>query len=663
MDSDSHCGYPIHTGSLSFSLMIAAYDIETFYDCFTCVAIDIKTLDKYEFVIHKSRNDLEKFIAFVKRCKGMIGFNSVGFDYYVIHPFITDPSFLEFDGHKLARAIYKRSQKTIDDDKGRDWIVPIVPQRDLYLIWHFNNKARSTSLKWLQIQMGFKNVVDQPFDHTQKITTEMIPTVLEYNTNDTESTIEFYHRSKDRILLRKELTERYGVDMGNYSDNKIGEFIFLNGIAQRTGKTVKELKKIKGIVRPTIPVSEFLVDLDFSTPQFRAMYERFRKMKITGTKKKKLTKKEKENNEELICRYDDVVYEFGFGGLHGFRRQGLYHNLVSADVVSYYPRLSISLKLHPVQFGDEFCETNEGLYNERREYPKGSAVNTSYKLALNGVIGMTNAEWSPFFDRAMNQSVTINGQFLLAMLCERITESLAGKIIMANTDGIEVDVQDRVAFDRICKEWQEEFNLQLEFNTYAKLACRDVNNYIGVFDNGKTKEKGMYEVEKELFKNHSKMIVPTAVRQFMINGTPIEQTINNCKDIGMFLIGRRAKTGSLRYREVVGYELKEEVLQKNVRYYISRSGGSILKVTKETEKQKEKRKLKDTIKGQLSMFDVPIQEDVESLKVTKLHIGFRMTVFNRWEDKPFDEYGIEKRFYIDEAKQLLENAINYQTSI
>ncbi len=646
--------------------MKVAYDIETFSNCFTCVAIDIETSHKYTFVIHKSRNDLKEFIAFVNQCKEMIGFNSVGFDYYVIHPILTDPVFLEMDGDTIARYIYKRSQTVIDRDnkKGnsrREWITPIIPQTDLYLIWHFNNKARSTSLKWLQIQMGFKNVMDQPIDHTKKIKPDDIPLILEYNTNDTESTIEFFHRSQSRIALRKELTETYGVDMTNYSDNKIGEYIFLHGIAERTGQTVQELKKVRGTVRASIPVSEFLVDLDFSTPQFRDIYDRFRKMSITGTKKIKGTKEKP--IEELKCRFDDVEYEFGFGGLHAFRQSGMYHNLVSADVVSYYPRLSISLHLHPRQFGEEFCQTNEGLYNDRRSSPKESAKNKSYKLALNGVIGMTNADWSPFFDRAMNMSVTINGQFLLAILCERITEGLAGRIIMANTDGIEVDILDRAEFDRICNEWQNEFSLQLESNIYAKLACRDVNNYTGVFDNGKTKEKGVYEVEKEIFKNNSKKIVPYAVREFMVNGTPVETTINNCNDIGMFLIGKRAKTGSLRYRQVEGYGLKEEILQKNVRYYISRSGGSILKVTVETDKQKAKRKAKVTSKSQLSLFDVSVIPEAESLKVTKIHVGYRMTLFNKWVDKPFEEYGVEKRFYINEAQQLLEDAINYQTSI
>lgn len=618
------------------------------------MAIDIATREKFQFVIHKSRNDLKKFIAFVKQCKGMIGFNSIGFDYAVVHPFLVDPIYLEMDGHTLAKLIYKRSQVIIEQEK-REWISPIVPQRDLFLVWHFNNKARSTSLKWLQICMCFKNVQDMPIHHTTKVTEDMIPLILEYNTNDVESTIEFYIRSKSRIILRKQLTEKYGVDMGNYSDNRIGEYIFLKGIADRTGQSVKSLKDKKGTFRKSIAVKDFLVPLDFSTKQFREMYELFLTKEITNTKKKK--------KEKYICALDGVTYEFGFGGLHGFREPGVYANIDSADVSSYYPNLSISLGLHPQHLGQTFCDTNKGLYEDRKTFPKKSAENAAYKLALNGVIGMTNAEWSPFFDRQMNMSVTLNGQFLLAMLCERITEGLAGRIIMANTDGIEVDVLNRPEFERICKEWQEEFNLALEFSKYQTLAARDVNNYIGILEDGKVKEKGVFEIEKELYKNQSMRIIPIAVHKYFVNGIPVEQTINECKDIGLFLIGKRAKTGSLRYRQVIGQDLKEEVLQKNVRYYISRSGGSILKITKETEKQKAKRMKSDISKSQLSLFEAAIDSTVEVLKVTNIHAGYRMTVFNKWVDKPFEEYGLEKRFYINEAQKLINSVTNYQTNV
>ena len=629
--------------------MIPGWDIEVLSNCFTCVAIDIRTKQKWEFVIHESRNDLKAFAEFVKSCEGMVGFNSVNFDYAVIHPFITDPKYLEMTGDKLAKLIYKRSQKIIEEEK-KEWITPIVPQRDLFLIYHFNNKARATSLKWLQVCMGWKNVQEMPIHHSAKVTKDMIPTILEYNANDVETTIEFYNRSRDRIAFRKSLTEKYGIEMGNYSDNKIGEFIFLNGISERTGHSIKTLKSIKGTFRSKIPVREFLVPLDFSTRQFREMYEQFMRMEITATKKTK--------EEKYVCILDDVTYEFGFGGLHGFRSPGVYYNIDSVDVSSYYPNLSISLRIHPRHLGQTFCETNKGLYNDRKNFPKGSTENGAYKLALNGVIGMMNAEWSPFFDRSANMAVTVNGQFLLALLCERITESLAGKIIMANTDGIEIDVTDDCEFRRICEEWQNEFKLPLEFNEYRTLACRDVNNYLSVLKNGKTKEKGDFEVEKEIHKSQSMRIVPIAVRKYFTHNVSVEETINNCYDIGLFLIGHRAKTGNLRYRGIEGYDLTDEKLPKNVRYFISKSGGAIVKITKQDKKVKT-----DISPNQTSMFDVTLTEKQQIDKVTKLHVGYRMTIFNRWIDKPFEEYGVEKRFYINEARKLIDSVVHKQVTI
>lgn len=589
----------------------------------------------------------------------MIGFNNVGFDYAVIHPFLLAD--FEPDGNKLAKALYKRAQHLISEEK-REWIKPIVPQRDLFLIWHFNNKARATSLKWLQVCMDWKNVQEMPISHDTNVTEEMIPMILEYNENDTLSTLEFYKRSKSRIVLRKTLSEKYGIDMGNFSDNKIGEQILLKGISQRTGLSIQTLRKGRTF-RKNIAVKDTLVPLDFSSTEFRQVYNDFRKMVLTSTKKKDLDK------SVIDCVFDGMKYEFGLGGLHAFRGSGIYKNIQSADVSSYYPNLSIKLKLHPKHLGMAFCDAYEDGFNERNSYPKGSDENTGLKFGINGVFGLTNAEWSPFYDPAMTMSTTLNGQFFLALLCERITESLSGRIIMANTDGIEVDVLDAEEFKKICEEWQKEFKLNLEFNTYKVLAARDVNNYQGVFENGKVKEKGAFETERELYKNQSMKIVRTAVRRYFVDRVPVERTINECKDISQFLIGKRAKTGNLEYRAVEGYDLKAEKLPKNVRYFISKSGGAIVKLTKQ---HKTKKQIDDTVRvvlNQMTLFDMgytnesQLVEKIKSDRLNKFHPGYRMTMFNKWFDRSFEDYGVEKRFYVNEANKLIDSVIKQQTTI
>jgi hypothetical protein len=643
-------------------MSIAVYDIETLSNCFTCVTVDIQTMEKREFVIHKSRNDFKGMVQYLTSLSGMIGFNSVGFDYMVLHPFLLKPEdYYSMRGETLAKHLYKRAQQVIDwgnpENRGkREYIAKhIVPQRDLYLIWHFNNKARSTSLKWLQVCMGWSNVQEMPISHSTNVTAEMIPTILGYNTNDVMSTLEFYNRSKDRIVLRKDLTEKYGTDMGNFSDTRIGEEIFLIGLAEKTGMSRQTLAKGR-TPRSQIIVNEFLIDnIKFETPGFQRILEEYKNMVITDTKK----------TGSMSCVYNGVQYEFGFGGLHGFREAGLYHNIVSADVSSYYPNLAISLGLHPKHLGQAFCDVYKQLYEDRKKYPKGSAENAALKLSLNGTFGASNAEWSPFYDPQFTMSITILGQLLLAMLCERITESGAGRIIMANTDGIEVDVESPGMFEWVCSDWQEEFTLILEFATYKVLACRDVNNYLGIYENGKTKEKGEFEVDKELFKDQSMKIIPIAVREYFVNGTPVEQTISDCKDIGKFLIGHRAKTGNLRFRAAKELgTLIDEPVPKTVRYYISKQGGSIVKITK----QEKRKKKSDAVisPNQLSMFGQETPNSDEKVmvdKVTNLHSGYAQVLFNKWEKKPFKQYNVNLQFYVNAANKLVNSVLHNQTVI
>jgi len=48
-------------------------------------------------------------------------------------------------------------------------------------MWHFNNKARKTSLKALEISMNYPNVMEMPISHTKEnIALEEIESILAY---------------------------------------------------------------------------------------------------------------------------------------------------------------------------------------------------------------------------------------------------------------------------------------------------------------------------------------------------------------------------------------------------------------------------------------------------------------------------------------------------
>jgi hypothetical protein len=75
--------------------------------------------------------------------------------------------------------------------------------------------------------------------------------------------------------------------------------------------------------------------------------------------------------------------------------------------------------------------------------------------------------------------------------------------------------------------------MKLAFDIITEIYQKDVNNYVFRFENGKIERKGSYVQEANPLKNDL-TIVNTALVEYMMNGTPIETTINNCDDLNLF---------------------------------------------------------------------------------------------------------------------------------
>jgi hypothetical protein len=119
----------------------------------------------------------------------MMGFNSLGFDYPVIHFIYRNP------GCTVAQ-IYEKAMSII---KGNDRFGHMVwasdrfaPQLDLFKINHFDNPAKSTSLKALQINMRSQTVVDSPVPFETDLTLEQVTRdLIPYNIHDVTETKAF----------------------------------------------------------------------------------------------------------------------------------------------------------------------------------------------------------------------------------------------------------------------------------------------------------------------------------------------------------------------------------------------------------------------------------------------------------------------------------------
>lgn len=620
------------------------YDLETLSNCFIACFSHYKEDRELTFVIHQSRNDyadLLNFLFDVKKEKGyFVSFNGLGFDSQILEFLMRNQrTLIDMDGSGLAQLIYAKSQEVIHKSNTKQfqewapWQLSIK-NVDIFSLNNYQNPAKMSSLKWIQCGMDWHNVLDMPIHHTAEITEQDIPMVIEYCLNDVRSTKKLMQLNKEQINLRGALTVEYDLDLYSASEPRISKELFAHFLTEKMGIDKKELKKL-GTHRTSIKVSDILLPyIKFNKQEFNMVLNNFRTLVIDPQKIKGAFK--------YSVAYKGIKIDLGVGGIHGFGKEGVYEAkegrcIMTLDVQSYYPNIVIRNGLSPAHLPkQDFCEVYEWMFQERLKYPKKHPKNYVLKIALNSVFGLSMEPNSFIYDPQMGTQITINGQLmlcmLLEMLCERIPDS---EPVMMNTDGFEIIIpeQYKPLYHEICKEWEKLTQLVLEHDEYSKLFAFDCNNYIAQYTNGKTKTKGRFEFEPHdkydvtaLHKNKSHLIVPKAIFHHLIHGTDPIDYLRNHRNIFDYCGFVRAK-GAWKLQEyITGAEgIKTNELQKTLRYFISKSGHKITKVNKDDGRE--------------------IQ--IEAGKPL-------CTVFNKYEEKRWEDYDIDDSYYLKQIHKELE---------
>ena len=295
--------------------MIVIYDIETFKNCFTVTFYEIDKDTYYQYVISKLRNDfkqLEKYIQYLYHYDAyLVGFNNLNFDYPVLHRIIDEDI-------EDATIIYNIAQSVINTQFAAipHW-QEHLKQIDLFRIWHFDNKARMTSLKSLQISMNLDDVQDMPYEHTRVITTlNEIDEILVYNKWDVYSTYKFYLESIFKIELRNNISAKFNLPCLNWNNGKIGEQLILKLYCEKTNKDPKIVKKIR-TYNDKIDLKDCIPDnIKFESKEFNKLLQMFSEKTITNTK----------NAIEYRVIYKNHIYDYGTGGVHGIHKCGIYES-------------------------------------------------------------------------------------------------------------------------------------------------------------------------------------------------------------------------------------------------------------------------------------------------------------------------------------------------
>ena len=231
---------------------------------------------------------------------------------------------------------------------------------------------------------------------------------------------------------------------------------------------------------------------------------------------------------------------------------------------------------------------------ERRMEAKAAgdkATANALKLVVNTTYGASLNKYNDLFDPLMGRSVCVSGQLFLLELAQHLYKEIADlRVVQLNTDGIMIEFDDS-QYDQVKEivgEWQERTKFELEEDVVIQIAQKDVNGYVEVQPGGKAKAKGGYLVRGiapagAFNVNNNACIVATALKEYFVNGTPVEDTINGCNDIFQFQI--IAKAG-VKYREAYHIVDGEQVpVQKVNRVYATKDEryGKLFKVKAEND--------------------------------------------------------------------------------
>lgn len=561
------------------------YDLETYPNVFTAAFEQADTNDRWFFEISDRVNqsrELAGWLTTVSHHKNirLVGFNNIGFDYPILHLLITM-------GYANAIDMYQKSQAIFNSERGSFAHViweneRIVPQLDLYKIHHFDNVSRSTSLKVLEFNMRSENIEDLPFEPGTIIPLDQIDTLISYNWNDIIETKKFYHHSLDAIKFREELTEKYGKSFMNHNDTKIGKDYFIMKLEELLpGSCYVQSPTGKKIPRQTIRSKIHLAEavfpyIQFVTPEFNRIHKWFCAQTITETKG---------IFKDLNATIDDFQFHFGLGGIHGsVESQTVISDdewvLIDVDVASYYPNLAIVNRVYPEHLSESFCDIYKDVFEQRKKHPKGTPENAVLKLALNGVYGDSNNQYSSFYDSLYTMKITINGQLLLCMLAEQLILGIKDlQMIQINTDGLTVKVKREYlpTMNLICEWWENFTCLTLEHAEYSHMWIRDVNNYIARGVDGKLKRKGAYCYGDDLewHQNHSSQVIAKAAEAALVHGTDITEFITKHENLYDFMLRAKVPHNSKLVLSDGEYDFP---LQNITRYYITHDGGSLVKI-------------------------------------------------------------------------------------
>ena len=503
-------------------------DFETFkYDWLCVITNPIK---KTETVIV---NDPDKLKQFYEENKNTIyvGYNIRGYDQWIYKSILAGFNPYEMNEHIIT-----------NNKKGHEFS-SVLRQ---YPITFYDVAQFAASLKQLEAMQGhsiYESDVDFRLD--RKLTQAEIDETIRYCRNDVEETMNVFLKVKSDFDVQLELINEFKLP--------------ISAISKTQTQLTAEILGAKRV--------NYNDDFNLNFPPY---LERIKKYKhiVDWFKNFKSNfaytdeAKKHKYKQKLDINVAGVPHTFAWGGLHGalpkYYGEGYFLHI---DVSQYYPSLMVGHNYFSRAVSEEGKQRYDMMRKESirlKAFPELKNKRGGYKLCNNKTYGAMKDIYNSLCDPLMANNICVTGQLALLLLIEMLEPHC--KLIQSNTDGLIVklnNLDDYELIDDICYEWEKLTGVTLAFDPIiTKIYQKDVNNYLFVNEDDEVECKGAY-VKSLSELDYDLPIVNKALKEYMVNGTPIESTINKCNDL-------------LEYQKIVKLSSKFKWVEHNGKTYTNK---------------------------------------------------------------------------------------------
>ena len=509
-----------------------------------CCMKDYKT--KKEHIII---NDKDELLRVYNKNKDSvwIGYNIKGYDQWIFKSII-----MGLDPCRISNLLIEK--------KLPGWKIDRSLNKVQMYIFEINDSFRS--LKELELFMG-EDIREStvPFDLNRYPTEEEINELTSYCLHDVRMTYKIFKEIYYKYEAQLGLIEYFNLDdnMINKTEAQLSAYILG---AKKPNYDRDDLKDFEIIDSISLNKYSYIKDwyLDYNNRTL---------------------------NNYLRTNVYGIETDFGWGGLHSARRKYEANDfIVNSDVSSFYPSIMIEYNLLSRNVKDP--HKYRQIRDTRIQFKKdNNPIEKSLKLVLNSAYGACMDINNELYDPRQGISICVNGQLLLLDLIEKVELEFKeeAEFIQGNTDGVMFKFNSKDAVNRyieICNEWCKRTKMNLEHDFIKKIIQKDVNNYIYIKEDNKVKSKGAY-VKKLSIIDNDLPIVNKAIKEKLIKGIDIEDTINSCNNLIDF---QKCVKITGKYSHAV-YGM-EEVNLKVLRVFASKSSldNPIMKVKSDNKLEK-----------------------------------------------------------------------------